>query len=350
MKVLSLLGLALALNAGAWAAPASDARGYHREQRVTLPGSGSSWGFIALDPSRPYLFVARRENGLSVFDVDKQRAVKTLEQSEGANGVVFVPPLDRLLLLNTDGSLGIVQLSTLKPLKRIALAQSNLNSAVYEPSTGQVIIVSGRRADRSTLFVFDPLQERISAAHEFEVKKIDPLLLKGDGSFFMPMRDEGKVARISSSSFAVLDTWTYPGCSRPSALAQDAERGRLFIACRGEQPQLLVVDRDSGALKASLPIGRDVNALAYDPQQRLLLIPSGVDASLTLVDQLDADHYRPRASVSTTPMAYNMAFDPRSQRVYLAAMDFTQPLAEPSQPKADPLFHANTFTVLTLAP
>lgn len=258
MKTWSLLCLALVLNASAWAAPASDARGYHREHRVTLPGAGSSWGFIALDPSRPYLYLARRENGLSVFDVDQQRPVKTLEQSAGANGVVLVPELDRLLLL------------------------------------------------------------------------------KGDGSFFMPMRDEGQVARLSTSSFAVLDTWRYPQCSRPSALAQDAERGRLFIACRGEQPQLLVVDRDSGALKASLPIGRDVNALAYDPQQRVLLIPSGVDASLTLVDQLDADHYRLRSSVSTTPMAYNMAFDPGSKRVYLAAMDFTQPLDQASPAKADP--------------
>ena len=350
MRAWNLLSLALVLNAGAWAAPASDDRGYHREHRVTLPGSGSSWGFIALDPSRPYLYLARRENGLSVFDVDQQRPVKTLEQSAGANGVVLVPELDRLLLLNTDGSLGVAQLSTLKPLKRIAVARSNLNSAVYDPGTGQVIIVSGRRADRSTLYVFDPRQERIVAAHEFAVKKIDPLLLKGDGSFFMPMRDEGQVARLSTSSFAVLDTWRYPQCSRPSALAQDAERGRLFIACRGEQPQLLVVDRDSGALKASLPIGRDVNALAYDPQQRLLLIPSGVDASLTLVDQLDADHYRLRSSVSTTPMAYNMAFDPGSKRVYLAAMDFTQPLDQTSPAKADPLFHANTFSVLTLAP
>lgn len=350
MKAWSLLCLALAVNLSAWAAPDTDARGYHREQRVTLPGAGSSWGFMALDPSRPYLFLARRDNGLSVFDVNTQRPLKTLEQSQGANGVVLVPELDRMLVLNTDGSLGVVQLSTLKPLKRIEVAQSNLNSAVYEPSTGQVIIVSGRRADRSTLFVFDPKQERISAAHDWDVKKIDPLLLKGDGSFFMPMRDEGKVARISSSSFAVLDTWTYPGCSRPSALAQDAERGRLFIACRGEAPRLLVVDRESGVLKASLPIGRDVNALAYDPQQRLVLAPSGVDANLTLVQQLDADHYRLRASVSTAPMAYNMAFDPRSQRVYLAAMDFTQPATLPSEPKADPLFHANTFTVLTLAP
>ncbi len=167
-------------------------------------------------------------------------------------------------------------------LKRIVVARSNLNSAVYEPTTGQVIIVSGRRADRSSLFVFDPRQERVSAAHELDVKKIDPLLVKGDGSFFLPMRDEGKVARLSASSFEVLDSWQFD--------------------------------------------------------------------DLTLVRQEDADHYAVLGSVGTLPMAYNMAFDPQSRKVYLPAMDFTLPASATGEPKADPIFHAGTFSVTTLAP
>lgn len=348
MKALSLLLLLLSATVNAVAAP--DAQVYHREHRLTLPGSGDSWGFAALDPTRPYLFLARRENGLSVVDVEKQRLVKTIEGSQGANGVVFVPSLDRVFVLNTDGSLGVVELSTLQLLKRIPVAQSNLNSAVYDARNGQVIIVSGRRADRSTLFVFDPKAERISAAHELAVKKIDPLLLKGDGSFFLPMRDEGKVARYSAKTFEVLDTWQFEGCPRPSALAQDVERNRLFVACRGDDPRLLVVDRDNGAVKASLPITRDVNAVAFDPDNRHLLIPSGVDASLTVIKQLDADQYAVQASISTLPMAYNMAFDPHSKKLYLPAMDFTQPITAEGQAKVDPVFHNDTFSVTTLAP
>ena len=326
-------------------AAAGDAAAY-REHRVTLPGSGHSWGFVGLDPTRPYLFLARRENGLTVFDVKHQREVKTVAQSDGANGVVFVPELDRVFVLNTDGSLSVVQLSTLKPLKRIAVAQSNLNSAVYEPVTGKVIIVSGRRADRSTLFEFDPKLERITGAHELAVKKIDPLLLKGDGSFFLPMRDEGKVARYAASNVALLDTWQFADCPKPSALAQDVERHRLFVACRGDAPVLIVADRETGEVRAKLPIGRDVNALAYDARHRRLLVPSGVDANLVVIDQLDADRYTVAATISTLPMAYNMAFDARRQRVYLPAMDYVQPAAEP---KADPQFQAGTFSITTLA-
>lgn len=123
----------------------------------------------------------------------------------------------------------------------------------------------------------------------------------------------------------------------------------MFIACRGDAPQLIVADRETGEVKARLPITRDVNALAYDAPHRRLLIPSGVDASLTVIEQHDADHYVLRASISTLPMAYNMAFDPQTRRVYLPAMDFIQPAPSPAEPKPDPLFQADTFSVTTLA-
>jgi len=100
MRIFSLLLLVFSATVNA----APDARVYHREHQVTLPGTGDSWGFAALDPTRPYLLLARRENGLSVFDVDQQRLVKTVDGSAGANGVVFVPTLDRAFVLNTSAS------------------------------------------------------------------------------------------------------------------------------------------------------------------------------------------------------------------------------------------------------
>src|SRR5471032_1524118 len=84
MKRARAILLALSLSATALAAAPGDGRLYQREHQVTLPGSGDSWGFAALDPTRPYLFLARRENGLSVFDVAKQRPVKILEHSAGS--------------------------------------------------------------------------------------------------------------------------------------------------------------------------------------------------------------------------------------------------------------------------
>ncbi len=342
MKTLILAGM-LAASSAAAAGPALLAR---TASTTVLPGSGHSWGFAALDPTRPYLWIARRENGLTVFDVSTHRAVRTLEGSEGANAVVFVPGADRAYVANTDGTLGVVRLSDMKPLQRLAVSDANLNSAVFEPVTGKVFISSGRRAARSTIYVLDPKLDRIVASSDFDIKKIDPPLAPGDGTLFIPMRDESKVLRVQADTLKVVSTWSWPACSLPSALAVDAPQRRLFIACRGGQPVLVVANLDTGAQVAAAPVGRAVNALAYDGARRLVLAPSGADAHLALIRQVDADHYTPLGAVATRTWAHNMAYDARAGIAYVLAMDVTQPAQAVGGPKQDPLFHPDTFTVL----
>lgn len=347
----ALLLAALGFGSGAVAATAdvgTPAPLAHTSSVSVLPGSGHSWGFAAKDPTRPYLFIARRENGLTVFNVDTQQVVRTLDDSIGANGVVFVPRTDRAYIANMDGSLTIVRLSDLKTLKRLPVSDANLNSAVYEPLSGRVIIASGRRANQSTLYILDPQHDRIVGERKLDIKKIDPLLVLGDGNLLLPMRDEGNVLRLNGKTLETLASYRFPGCVQPSALASDNAGRRLFIACRGKAPILTVADLDSGAPLASLPITPAVNALAWDSIQRRLLIPSGNAGNLSVVQQDDLDHYRMLGYVSTRLWAHNMVYDQSRSAAYLFTMDFTQPTADAAGNKQDPVFHADSFTILTL--
>lgn len=310
----------------------------------TLRGSGHSWGFAAKDPTRPYLFIARRENGLTVFDTARHRPVRTLADSRGANAVVFVPKADRAYIANMDGSVTVVRLSTLATLKRLPVADANLNSAVYEPVTGMVYIASGRRAQQSTVFVLDPHQDRIVMQRDVDIKKIDPLLATGDGAILLPMRDEGKLQRLDAATLEPTALWEYHGCEQPSALAADTGTRRLFIACRGKAPLLVVADLDHGTQIATLPLPNShaANAVAYDAARRSILVASGADASLAIVEQEDADTYRARGHLGTRPWAHNMVYDAGSGQAWLFTMDFTQPV------KHDPQFFPDTFSVLTV--
>lgn len=315
---------------------------------AVLPGGGGSWGFAALDPARPYLWLARRDNGLTVFDVDRQQVVRTLEDSRGANAVAFVPAADRAYVPNTDGTLGVVRLSDMRMLQRLAVSDANLNSAVFEPASGKVFVTSGRRAARSSIYVLDPQSDRIVASRDLEIRKIDPPLAPGDGTLLVPMRDEGKVMRLDAATLAVRSTWSYPACRQPSALAADLRQRRLFVACRGAAPVLVIADLDSGEQVAAAPVGHAVNALAYDPARRLVLAPSGADGNLALLRQDSADRYTPLGHVATRSWAHNMAYDARAGIAYLMAMDVTQPAALAGGTRPDPVFHADTFTVLSV--
>lgn len=346
MNTLKLLGLLLPLLCGQVQAQGNLL--YRTEAVRILPGSGHSWGFGALAPGSSTLFVARRENGLSLFDVQQQKNLGTLANSTGANAVAFVPARNRAYVANMDGSVSVVDLKQRSVLKRLAVDTGNLNNLLYDARSDRVIITSGRRGDHSTLYFLDPASDRIVGQRDIAARKLDGPIGLQDGRFIVPLRDEDQVAVLSGQQLAEQRLLSYPGCSKPSALAADEAHGHLFVACRGEQPVLVIADLASGALQATLPIGHAVNAMAYDAQRQQLLIPSGADASLTVVGH-DADgQFRLRGAVGTRPWAHNMVFDAQRGRVYLFSMDFTQPAPTAAVPKADPQFHADTFSILTL--
>lgn len=314
----------------------------------TLPGAGHSWGFAALAPDRAQLFIARRENGLTVFDVTKQKALKTLDNSTGANGVAIVPEFSRAYVANMDGSIGIVALDSLKVLKRLPVDSGNLNNVVYDATHRRVIFTSGRRGDHSTLFWLDPATDRLTGSRDVAAQKLDAPIMLADGTLVLPFRDEDQVALLSGDGLEQQRLLTFAGCSKPSAVAADEASKVLFVACRGSKPMLIVADLSSGKTLTQLPIDRAVNALAYDARSAQLLIPSGADASLAVVRKEANGEYRLAGAVGTRPWAHNMVLDAARGQVYLFAMDFTQPAPTPDVSKPDPQFHADTFSVLTL--
>lgn len=180
------------------------------------------------------------------------------------------------------------------------------------------------------------------------IQKLDaPVILK-DGTLMVPMRDEDQVAVLSGPALEKRLLWSFKGCSKPSALAIDEDRERLFVACRGAAPKLIIADLRTGKPIATLPISRAVNTMAYDRTLDRLLIPSGADANPTIVARSTDGSYSIKGSVSTRLWSHNLVFDSERAQAYLLTADFTLPAPTDKQPKPDPLFHAGTFTVLTM--
>ncbi|EPM44303.1 YncE family protein [Pseudomonas syringae] len=329
-------------------AQADDSLLYTTRAATVLPGAGYSWGFAALQPEQPRLYIARRENGLSVFDVERQVLIKTLDNSTGANAVAFAPEHNRAYVANMDGTLGIVALDRMTVQSRLKLDSGNLNNVVYDAGHQRVIVTSGRRGDHSTLYFIDAGTDTLVGSRQVPAQKLDAPIVLDNGTLIVPMRDENQVAVLSGERLEKHQYWTFEGCNKPSALAVDEQRQRLFVACRGASPQLIIADLMTGKRLAALPVTRAVNSMAYDRQHDRLLIPSGADASLTVIER-DADgQYWTKGSVSTRLWAHNMTFDSARSRVYVLSADFTQPEPTKERPKPDPVFHPDTFTVMTL--
>src|ERR1700737_2207911 len=153
MKPTSLYLAAALTVVAASAASAAAARQFYRlESAVILKTESPNWDYVTFEPQRSYLYIGRREDGVSVYDVAAKKVIRNIENSAQANAITLIPELDRGYTANEDGSTTVFELSSLKTLNRIKFAES-ADSAVYEPVTRQLAFTVG---DSKEIVFLDP--------------------------------------------------------------------------------------------------------------------------------------------------------------------------------------------------
>lgn len=331
-------------------APAAQQQFYRLQAAVTLKSASPDWDYVALDDARGYLFIARRADGVTVYDVKAKKIVRTIEKSEDANAVCLVPEFDRGYTTNGDGTTTVFELSTLKTVERIKLGR-DADSATYDPVTKQIAFTMGD--SRKVAFV-DAKSGKPVGDLAIDSKKLDGMAPDGEGNLFMALRDRDAVAKIDVGGRKLSAQWKTDGCEQPTGLAYDRADKRIFVGCRGNKPVLAVMDAESGKVTATHEIGRGNDGVIYDPSSRKIYTSNGVDGNLVIYDQLDANTYKLAEATTTRPYARTMALDPKTKRVYLVTAEGTADPAKKINKAVAPFYpnryYPDTFTVLTFAP
>jgi DNA-binding beta-propeller fold protein YncE len=118
------------------------------------------------------------------------------------------------------------------------------------------------------------------------------------------------------------------GCDEPRALALDAGHSRAFVACTNMK--LVVVNADTGASVASVPIGPGADGIAYDPDRGLIFSANGDgDGSLTIIQQNVTDTYSVVQILPTRQRARTVAVDSSTGEVYLVTVLYGTKLDRP---------------------
>src|SRR6202162_1993066 len=286
-----------ALGIAAFAAAAQAQQFYPLESAFPLKAAAPDWDYVTLDPARGYLFIGRRGDGVTVFDVRTKKVVRNIDKSDDANAVVLIPEFDRGYTINGDGSTTVFQLSTLKTLERIKVGD-DADSAFYDPVTKQPAFTMG---DSKKIAFVDAKTGKVVGELEMESKKLDGTAPDGAGNLLMALRDRHSVVKIDVANRKVSAEWKTAPCEEPTGLDYDAAHKRIFVGCRGKSPVLAVLDADSGKVIATHDIGRGNDGVIYDPQTRKIYTSNGVDANLVIYDQVDADTYKLAEATTTRP-------------------------------------------------
>lgn len=350
MKLQMMAGsLALAFAMTASVAPPVEQL-YRLDAATPLPSSDTDWDYIKLEPNGPRLFIARRKDGLTVYDVNSRQVVGQVANSQGANGPLLLPQFNRGYVAMTDGSLLIFDLKTLAVIERRKLADDGgLNTVTFDRSTGRVHAVVGVREASSTWYSLDAKTGKWVGKTVFPFRKMDEPAPDGKGHLYAPVRYDNLLLRLNSKTLAEEARWPID-CDQVVAVEYQHTTDRLLIACRGDKPVFLALDPATGRQLAKIPIGKGVDGMAVDEHRHRIVTSNGGSSTLTVIRQDGPDSYKLVGNVQTRPQARVLQIDEHSGRLFTVAADSTTAPPESAEAKLAESYHADSFVVLTYRP
>jgi YVTN family beta-propeller protein len=319
------------------AAPGSS--GYHLLKKITLGGEGG-WDYITFDSPTRRLFISRQTKVI-VLDVDSEKVVGEIPNTEGVHGIALAPEFNRGFTSN--GRAGTVTIFDMKTLAVIDTVQAGTNpdAIVYDPASKRVFAMNGRSSnstaiDAATGKVVGTIA--LSGKPEFAVSD-------GAGHVYVNIEDKSEMWQIDSQKLTATTHWSLAPCKEPSGLAMDLEHRRLFSGC--DNKMVAVVDADTGKVIATPEIGDGVDANGFDPGTGFVFSSNGESGTLTVIHEDTPDKYTVVENVPTQKSARTMALDPKTREVFTVAAQFgPRPAATPETPRPRPPILPNSFVVL----
>lgn len=303
-------------------AAAADAPGYKVVNKYPVPGNGG-FDYIVFDPSADRLYVSHG-TVVDVLDAASGKVLGTVEDTPGVHGIAIVPKLHRGFTTNGgDSTVSVFDTNTFKTIKKIPVGKDP-DFIFYDPKTKRVFVCHG---DAAVITAIDPEKESI-------IGKVDlgggaeAAVVDGKGNGFVNLEESAEVVKFDPEGLTVKAKWPITGCKTPTGLAIDTSTSRLFIGCRSRV--LAVMDANSGKVITTLPIGERVDAVAFDADHHLIFASNG-GGTVSVIKQNSADSYSSEGDIPTQPSAKTMAFDPKSNKLFLSAAEMEQAPAASGQ-------------------
>ena len=314
--------------------------GWHLEKTIPVGGMGGM-DYLTVDPATHRLYVPRSTHTM-VIDSVSGKTIGDIPGQINAHGVALVPKLNRGFITDGGGTGSVIvfDLKTNAALGTIA-ALPDADGILYDPSTDRILVSAG---DSNSLITFKPEIDPKSGKIEVPIQlggAPEFLASDGAGKIYVNLEDKDTVAVVDLASRKVIARWSVSPGGTPVGMAIDTQRHALFIGCRKPQ-KMIVMSTENGKVLSDLPIGSGVDATRVAGKEAFA---SCADGTLAVVRQSSDGKYEVQA-VKTGRGAKTMDFDPVNGKIYLPTFDFED--AKPGasgRPKAKP----DTFKILVVS-
>lgn len=339
MRKVSLLAsftLAALAAAGAQAAPSVPAP--LTVTKVSLPGEGRG-DYVYADSDNRRLYVTHAAT-VHILNLDTLKPLGAVGGIVKSAGVAF--SAGKGFASDAGGNKIVVfEPATGKTISVIP-GEKKPDAILTDPVTGMVFVFNGQSDSFS---VIDPVAEKIVKTVDLgegpEYARTD-----GQGKIFVNLGESHSIGVIDTATQTLVKKMEIAGCEDPAALGIDTTNRRLFASCGNKV--MKVLNADTGAVVASIPVGEDPDGVMYDGQARRITVAAR-DGNWTIVDQLGPDSYRVNRTLKIDPYAKTLGLDTHTGVLFSSTANLVWPKPTPGQrllPDAAP----GSFRLMVISP
>ncbi len=292
------------------------ATGYKVVGRYPIPGDGG-FDYVTLDGSARRLYVSHGTE-VNVLDADSGKLAGTIPDTPGIHGIAIAAALRHGFTSNgREDKVSMFDPSTLRLIKKIDVGKGP-DGIYYDAASKRVFTNNHGTHDISAI---DAASGEVVGTVQAKGDG-ESAIIGADGLIYVNMEDTNEVLAFDPKSLAVKKRFPIGVAEGPTGLAYDPKTNRLFIGCRNA-PKMVVMDAATGKVITSLPIGGRVDYAAFDPRARLIFFSCG-DGTLNIFHEKSADEYEDAGAVKTQPSAKTLAFDPKTEKIFLPAAEYQE--------------------------
>jgi len=281
-------------------------------QKWTL-GAVSHWDYIDVDPVRHRLFLSRGDH-VQVLELPSGKPIGEIAHTEGIHGIAFAQDLNLGFTSNGKANtVTVFDLNTLATKQEIKVTGANPDAILYDQHSHQLYTFNGKTANVTVIDV----NRLIVTGTIATTGKPEFAATNEAGKIFFNVEDKAQLHVIDTTNNKLIAQWSLTHCEEPTGLAIDIKNARVFSVCQNNT--MVVTDAKTGAQVATVAIGGHPDAAIYDADTATVYSSNG-EGNLSIIKQIDADHYAPAVTVKTLKGARTMAMDKISKTIYLPAI------------------------------
>jgi hypothetical protein len=252
---------------------------------------------------------------VEVVDTFTGRDIHSIAGAANPQGVVFVSELNKLFVANgADGKLRFYDGDSFKLLNTIDIGE-DADNVRYDPAEKKVYVAYGGDdvggiavIDATTGKRLDDVAKLDAHPESFQISSSKPVI-------YANIATKAKVVLIDRKTHVVTE-WPLKTGKSNYPMALDESDHRLFVVTR-KPAQVVVLDTETGSMIASVPCVADADDVYYDAGRKRIYVPGG-EGFISVIQQVDADHYQSLAKIPTTIGARTGLWYEKRDRLYLA--------------------------------